>query len=88
MVDVTPGNTWMSGKFSKADGKIDQAIVFIDDPLLHSQTQEQHLTTLDVVTTRLSENHTKINLSKYCFLEKQKLVISFFALKLTNLGHF
>jgi hypothetical protein len=45
---------------------IDNVIVYIDDLLVHSQTHEQHLISLDIVMTRLSENNMKINVSK-CF---------------------
>jgi hypothetical protein len=40
-------------------------IIYIDDLLVHKQTHEQHLQSLEAVMQRLEENNMKINLSKY-----------------------
>jgi hypothetical protein len=47
--------------------KIKNVIVYIDDQLVHSQSHEQHLQSLEAVIHRLEENNMLINLSHfYC----------------------
>jgi hypothetical protein len=61
----------MPSNFSKPNGKfidkINNVIVYNDDLLIHSQTHEQHLDTLELVMHRLKENHLKNNVHK-CFV--------------------
>ena len=62
---------------------IDNVIVYIDDLLIHSQTHEQHLASLETVMTRLEENNIKVNLSK-CFFGNTE--VSYLCFRLTPHG--
>jgi hypothetical protein len=46
---------------------ISNVIVYIDYLLVHSQSHEPHLMSLEPVMQRLEENNMTINLSKYFF---------------------
>ncbi len=50
---------------------ISNVLVYIDDPLVHTDTHEKHLQVLDQVLARLHKNHLKINLEN-AFLETRK----------------
>ena len=69
VVDVSNGIAGMSSQFSnmmeKLMDKVNIVIVYIDNLLIHAQTHEQHLESLDIVMKRLEENNMKINLSKF-----------------------
>ena len=73
----------MSGKLPKNDGEnhgqIKNTIVYIDDLLIHSKTYEDHLSALDKVLQRLTDNNMKINLAK-------NTELSYFGFRLTPDG--
>jgi hypothetical protein len=73
MANVSHGTTGLSSQFPTTRGKIMDLIpnVNIDDLLVHSQTHEQHLNSLEKVMQRLEDNHMKIKLNK-CFLAISK----------------
>jgi hypothetical protein len=53
---------------------INNIIVYIDHLLVHSQSHEQHLMSLELVMQRLEENNKKINHSK-CFSSTWRSII-------------
>jgi len=58
-------------------------LVYIDDLLGHTDTQEKHLEILDQVVPRLHKNHLKINLEK-CVLRNKE--VSYLGFTLTPEG--
>jgi putative transposase len=62
---------------------IDNVIVYIDDLLIRSRSHEHHLSILDIVMTRLSENNMKINVSKCFFCNTE---VSYLGFRLTPQG--
>jgi hypothetical protein len=52
-------------------------IVYIDVLLIHSDTHERHLQTLEQVLQRLQQNHLKINLEKCIFGNKEVSYLGF-----------
>jgi hypothetical protein len=57
-------------------GNISNVLVYIDDVLLHTATQE-HLQVLDKVFERLHQNHLKVNLDKCVFGNREVSYLSF-----------
>ncbi len=62
---------------------ISNITVYIDDLLVHSQSHEQHLMSLELVMQRLEENNMKINLSK-CFFGNRE--VNYLEFRLTPSG--
>jgi Reverse transcriptase (RNA-dependent DNA polymerase) len=62
---------------------IANAIVYIDDLLVHSATHEEHLATLGQVLKRLVQHKIKINLQKCVFGSKE---VSYLGFRLTEEG--
>jgi hypothetical protein len=58
--------------------KIDNLSVYIYDLLIHSQTHEQHMTSLDIMMNWFSEKHMKINLSWYLIGNTEVFFFFFF----------
>jgi len=56
---------------------LQNVIVYIDDLLVHSNTHDRHLQTLEQVLEQLSQNHLKINLDKYIFGNKDVSYLGF-----------
>jgi hypothetical protein len=56
---------------------LQNVIVYIDDLLIHSDTHEWHLQTLEQVIERLQQNHLKINLEKCIFGNKEVSYLGF-----------
>ena len=63
--------------------KLTNAIVYIDDILIHSKTHDSHLVTLDEVLQRLTDNNMKINLAKCHFGNTE---VSYLGFRLTPEG--
>ncbi len=53
------------------------AIVYIDDLLIHSKNHEDHLVYLEKVLQRLEENHMKLNIEKFFFLNTEVSYLDF-----------
>ena len=55
-------------QLSETNGKVvhgmNNVLVYIDDLLLHSETHEQHLHSLDQLLRRLEAHHIKMNMEK------------------------
>jgi Reverse transcriptase (RNA-dependent DNA polymerase) len=64
---------------------IDNVVVYIDDLIIHSQTHEQHLESLDKVFTRLAAHNLCVNLKKCVFGSSETSYLSF---RLTKNGIF
>jgi Reverse transcriptase (RNA-dependent DNA polymerase) len=62
---------------------ISNVIVYIEDLLVHTQTQEEHIKVLDKVLERLHTNNLKINLDK-CFFSNKG--VSYLGFTLTPAG--
>ena len=56
---------------------IDNVVVYIDDLIIHSQTHEQHLQSLDNIFTRLAAYNLRVNLKKCVFGSSKTSYISF-----------
>jgi len=56
---------------------IQNVLVYIEDLLVHTNTQEKHLKVLDQVLARLHKNHLKINLEKCVFGNKEVSYLGF-----------
>ena len=61
----------------KAMEGIESCIVYIDDLLIHSDTHEKHLVSLEQVMARLEEHGLKINLDKCFFGNKEVSYLGF-----------
>jgi hypothetical protein len=57
--------------------EITNVLVYIDDLLVHNDTQEKHLEVLDKVLAHLHKNHLKINLEKCVFRNKEVSYLGF-----------
>ncbi len=64
---------------------INNVVVYIDDLIIHSKTQEEHLKQLDQVFTRLAADNLRANLKKSVFGSSKTLYLGF---RLTKNGIF
>ena len=62
---------------------LDNVICYIDDVLIHSATQDEHLTHLDDALARLAKNGLKVNLTK-CEIIKQS--VTYLGLTISDKG--
>jgi hypothetical protein len=60
---------------------IDNVMVYIDDLIIHSQTHDQHLKTLDEVFTRLTAHNLTVNLKKFVFGSSETSYLGFRLMK-------
>jgi len=56
---------------------IDNFVVYIDDLIIHSQTHEHHLESLDKVFTQLAAHNLHVNLKKCVFSSSETSYLSF-----------
>lgn len=55
----------------------EQIILFVNDTLITSETNKQHLEHLDEISDRLDKNNLTLNLTKSNFLEKETNFLGF-----------
>ena len=52
---------------------IDTCIIYIDDLLIHTDTHDKHLASLELVMERLAQHGLKINLDKWFSVTKKSV---------------